>query len=96
MNPPPSSLLRVVESDDWTDVQRREKEFDENPLRHKSIHFSEGAKEGDNRALHFTGTKWRENVGGEWKNHRAVSERDHAAARRTVQNLLVTRGTFGI
>ena len=26
------------------DVQRREKEFDENPLRHKSIHFSEGGK----------------------------------------------------
>ena len=35
---------------------------------------NEVRKEGDNRALHFTGTKWRENVGGEWKNDRAVSQ----------------------
>ena len=35
---------------------------------------NEVRKEGDNRALHFTGTKWRENVGGEWKNDRPVRE----------------------
>ena len=83
MNPPPCCCLRSFGLSNRTigrpAARKRIRRKPPPPQIHPFLGGRDETKEGDNRALHFTGTKWRENVGGEWKNDRAVSERDHAA-----------------